>query len=168
MLKGRIMNRYKAAKGARYNNKDAQVIGTHLESLGGEFTPEQVLEEAGSKKSPIHRFFQWNNTKAARQFRLQQARHLVNHLLIVITIDNEEVGTKAFHSIEVELGDATEKEYSSFEVVINDPDRKNQIIERALAEVEAWTERWTQYSSVFGGVFKAVDKARSGRTTNAP
>jgi hypothetical protein len=163
-----MANKYRAAKGARYNHKDAQIIGTHLERLGGEFTPDRVLDEAQKSRSPIHKYFEWDDTEAARQHRLLQARNLVNHLLLIITIDGEEVPTKAFHSIELQIDDETAgREYSSFEVILNDPDRKEQVVERALAEVDAWQARWLHYSEVFGGVFKAVDKVKKSKKISA-
>ena len=168
--KGDIMaSKYRAAKGARYNHKDAQIIGTHLEQLGVEFTPERVLDEAQNSRSPIHKYFEWDDTEAAKQHRLLQARNLVNHLLLVITIDGKAVETKAFHSIEIQMDDETTgREYSSFEVILNDPDRKEQVIERALAEVDAWQSRWLHYSEVFGGVFKAVNKVKKSHISKSP
>ena len=71
-------------------------------------------------------------------------------------------------AIELQIDDETAgREYSSFEVILNDPDRKEQVVERALAEVDAWQARWLHYSEVFGGVFKAVDKVKKSKKISA-
>jgi hypothetical protein len=166
-----MADKYRAAKGARFSHKDAQVIGTHFGQIGGMPTPDQILDEAQDNSSPIHKYFEWDDTEAARQHRLFQARNIINHLLVVITIDGEDRTTKAFHSVDIMMDDETVgRKYAPIEIILQDTDLKEQVIKRALEEVNAWQARWLDYSEVFGGVFKEVDnvKRRQTRISKSP
>ena len=159
-----MANKYRAAKGARFSHKDAQIIGTHFDQIGGTPTPDQIVDKAQDNSSPIHKYFEWDDTEAARQHRLFQARNIINHLLVEITIDGEKRMTKAFHSVDIMMGDETvDRKYASVEIIVQDKDLKEQVIKRALEEVNAWQARWLDYSEVFGGVFKAVDKVKKSQ-----
>jgi hypothetical protein len=43
----------------------------------GELTPSIVVEEAEDEESPLHDRFEWDNDKAAHEYRLAQARTLI-------------------------------------------------------------------------------------------
>lgn len=49
-----------------------------LEALHGKVAPEVVVREARAKESPLHRYFDWNNKRAADKWRLEQARSLIS------------------------------------------------------------------------------------------
>ena len=57
-------------KGAK--DADAQVIGEALEEIrlkaGGELTPGAVVEAARTKRSALHKHFEWNDAVAAEAF----------------------------------------------------------------------------------------------------
>ena len=44
------------------------------EAYGEEFTAEQVLDLAENPRTELHKCFQWDDEKAARSWRLEQAR----------------------------------------------------------------------------------------------
>lgn len=48
-----------------------------LHEKHGVLRSEDVVREARSPRSPLHRAFQWDNAKAAHAFRLHQARQLI-------------------------------------------------------------------------------------------
>lgn len=70
-------------RGARVS---AQVAGERLEHLrtaaSGELTPDRVVADARDPNSPLHPLFEWNETEAAHQYRLVQARSLIRALAI--------------------------------------------------------------------------------------
>jgi len=47
-------------------------------------TAETILDEAKKKSSPLHNFFDWDNTTAGEKWRLQQARILINEVKIIV------------------------------------------------------------------------------------
>jgi hypothetical protein len=60
-----------------------------LQKKHGELTPEVIVKEAFNKRSPLHPIFEWDNDKAAYNYRLQQARVLLNNIEVKIISDNE-------------------------------------------------------------------------------
>lgn len=48
----------------------------------GKLLPESVVERARSARSPLHSFFEWDDTAAAAQHRLWQARNLIREVQI--------------------------------------------------------------------------------------
>jgi len=35
----------------------------------GKVTAQMIVDEASSPKSPVHKFFEWNDTEAGRKYR---------------------------------------------------------------------------------------------------
>lgn len=54
------------------------------EENNGQITTSLVLKDAKRKESPLHDYFEWDDTKAAHQHRLQQARMLIKRVNVVI------------------------------------------------------------------------------------
>src|SRR5690348_11374673 len=55
----------------------------------GEITAREVLDLARPRTSPIHRYFNWDDTDAAEKYRLMQARKLI--ACLVVEIDGQEI-----------------------------------------------------------------------------
>lgn len=67
--------------GSRYS-ADAQKVAEEIYSIGESATTAQILDKARDDKSELHKCFEWDDTKAAKSWRMQQARHLVCNLVI--------------------------------------------------------------------------------------
>ena len=82
------IKKFKARVGSPFKQKDAQEIGEELEKIKTKenLTPISVVERAKNKKSILHKLFEWDDSEAAEQYRLQQARNIVNHVVEVIVI----------------------------------------------------------------------------------
>lgn len=75
---------------------DAQVVGEIYYSLPTK-TPEELLKVAAKKQSAIHSLFNWDDAKAAHEYRLVQARVMVNSLQVEITsIEGKQDRVQAF------------------------------------------------------------------------
>lgn len=56
----------------------------HLLSLAdkdGNIPPKRVLEDAKNPKSPLHKYIEWDDRKAAFLYRLNQARELISYCI---------------------------------------------------------------------------------------
>lgn len=73
-----------------------------IETIYGRITAETVLKAAENKKSPLHELFQWDDDKAAHNYRLQQARIFINNIEVVYVSDGEEKRIPAFEIIRKE------------------------------------------------------------------
>jgi hypothetical protein len=62
---------------------------SHIKEKYGKLNPEFILKSAKSKKSILHSLFEWDNNKAAEQYRLQQVRCIINNIEVIIISDKE-------------------------------------------------------------------------------
>lgn len=67
-----------------------------LEDRRGRLTAEQVVEEARPPSSPIHGCFEWDDSKAAESWRIEQARDLIKRVKIVIEVEEKKVRVVAY------------------------------------------------------------------------
>jgi hypothetical protein len=157
----------------------AQEVGEYLFDLQEkmDITPHNILDDARSESSKLHEFFEWNDGTAAEQWRLQQSRKIINHLEIVVVdaSTEEEVRTRAFHSIYVPKKETKEFEmtagdngddndndepirtYISTVTILKQPNYHEQAIENALRELRGWQRRFNVYSEL-QPVFRAIEE----------
>ena len=71
----------------------SKVVIAELKKLakkhGGQVDPVHVVEAARSAKSPLHKYFTWDNTEAARRWRILEARNLLR-VVVVCTGESPE------------------------------------------------------------------------------
>ena len=133
-----MKRKYKARHGGRYNDKDAKVIGKFLQSTfpDGEYTTKEIVELAKSKSSPIHKYFEWNKTRAAHLYNLQQARNMIN--CVVVEIDGD---LKLPTAISVKV--KNKRVYMDTEKIMEHPEAMEQVLGDAVREIEYWQEKYS-------------------------
>lgn len=151
--------------GSRVSRADALIIGreiTALERRHGEITPESLLDTARGKGHPLHRFFEWDDTSAAAAYRLDQARKLIRSIEIVIEHDNKPpVHVRAFVHIDAQTDDAEDSgRYVGTIRAMTAPDLRQQVVDRALGELESWRRRYEAYAEL-ATIFRAIDSVKS-------
>jgi hypothetical protein len=67
-----------------------------LEDRRGRLTAEQVVEEARPQSSPLHGCFEWDDSKAAESWRIEQARDLIKRVKIVVEIEDKKIRVVAY------------------------------------------------------------------------
>ena len=81
----------------------AQVYGERLEYISSKnknkITPTTVVSDAKNTSSPLHNYFEWNDQKASEEYRLQQARTLINHIVEVVVIEGKPSTQRSFFSV---------------------------------------------------------------------
>lgn len=127
---------YKARVGASFNDKQAKVIGVEVERIKnkkGYIKPEFLVFNARSTIHPLHTFFEWNNTKAGEQYRLHQARHLINHIVEIIVVNKKGTEVRSFHSVTCkDLG----KVYVTISDALKTQDYRNQLLNKSLVALD--------------------------------
>lgn len=91
---------YKAKPGSWFTDHDAEIIGPELEKLigSGKGTPDEIVKSASKPESPLHRYYDWDDAIAACKWRKQQARLMVNAIVVV---RDDDVEMPAFESVPV-------------------------------------------------------------------
>jgi hypothetical protein len=139
---------------------DPQKVGAALETLwngnGGHLAPEDVVVEAAKRRSVLHPYFEWDDTEAARQYRLSQAGYLIR--AIVVSPAESEPPFEPVRAF-VSVGGPDDEQARSFTHIreaMRDEELRGQVLQRARAELVAWRKRYADLQA-FAEVFAAVD-----------
>jgi hypothetical protein len=146
---------YKFKEGSRING-DPQVFGDHIESLrikrGGTLTAEDVLSDAKRARSPLHDHFEWNDSAAAEQYRLVQAREILRAIVVVYE-EAECNPVRAFVTVNADAG----TQFTSIEHAMSESDLRMQVLQRAKRELDDWRRRYSDLVE-FSKLFTVIDK----------
>jgi glutamate synthase domain-containing protein 2 len=153
------MPTYTYRAGYRPALKDPQAVGDKLQELRDKhkgLTASIVIEDAKNKNSVLHGAFEWNDSKAAHEWRLHSARHLMR---AVITKELDSSGEIRYQPAFVFVKTEEGPRYESLARVLDDDEMRLQVINRALKEFEQWQKRYKEYEE-FLSVFESFDKTR--------
>lgn len=153
------MPKYVPSSHAKFSKDQAQLIGDHLEAMP-EITPEAIVDDASEPDSPLHQFFQWDDTEAARQWRLQEAGNLVRSVRVVVQTSSGTETTRGFLSVRVVRDDKEVREYKPIEIVRQEPILADQVMRDAMSALDAWKTKYEQCHDLFGPVVAAIDDVR--------
>jgi hypothetical protein len=135
------MAEYVPRFGAHISKTQAIRYGNRLEEIAveGEITPELVLEDAKDSASPLHDYFEWDDSTAAFEWRLQQARVLIRSIDLVRE-DRPQETTNAYHFVKTT--------YVASAKVFSDEEKSRHVIDNALSELKGWQIRYKQYKEL--------------------
>ena len=115
---------------------------------------EDVVEAATDPDSPLHDQFTWDDTKAAKEYRLWQARELIR--VVVQVLPNTEKSTRVF----VSLMDDRQSDgggYRTMIDVLRTPIHRAKLLEQAKAEADAYRQKY-QLLEELAEIFAAMDR----------
>lgn len=127
------------------------------EAHGGLLKAPDVIESARNEASPLHSWFDWNDSIAAHNWRLVQARSLIRYAVTYIESDPNRTPIRAFVSLSpqrVEGGG-----YRAMVEVLQTPSMRQQMLEDALDEHLTYERRWAHLNELT----KAFDEFRKLR-----
>lgn len=129
----------------------------------GKLTASGILKEAEKKTSPLHALFEWDNTKAAHQYRMWQSRSMVKRLNLSIEVDEEKL-------VHVPVVNSKEGEYkpvkvvveiiSDFELAMNEAVSKLAAAERSVKLLQDVAAKESpDRAAVLGVAIKSIETA---------
>ena len=121
-----------------------------IQKTYGSLSAGLVLKEAKKKRHPLHPYFNWDDSDAAKKWRLHQANMLISRAQITIT-DHEERTISAFISVNKEDG----REFVHTAEAINDDQIALQIFAQLEARI-ATLQDHLQYLNLLQGVSKTA------------
>jgi hypothetical protein len=151
---------FEFAEGARFQPgavKDAKLVGEHIEMLRkkckGELTPEDILADAKHDNSPLHSFFEWDDSAAAQQHRLQQARGLIRAVVAVyVQEDKPAVRQRAY----VHIAERSAPHYREATHAMSQTKTREMVLKTALSELQAWKRKYKDLKE-FAALIKIID-----------
>lgn len=129
---------------------------------GGLLTEEAILTAARAKKHPLHDRFTWNNTEAAKQWRLEEARSLIRS--VYVTIERPKHGpitVRAYASLPTDRESGVG--YRAIGDIMASRDQRKELLASALSELEAFKRRYGNLTELVP-VFTAFESVKAKRT----
>lgn len=137
-----------------------------LESAAGRLAPADVVEAARDPQSPLHSHFEWDDTDAARKYRLDQARTLIRSVKIEVTV--REVPLSVVSYVRDPDANTREAGYCSVTQLRSEEDAARAAIVDEMKRVSSAVSRAKALAAVLGvsneiAQIEAIAKAISDR-----
>lgn len=117
---------------------DAQLVAEEIMDIGESATPEQIVNRAEDKSTELHKCFTWEDTEAAKKWRLQEARQVVNHLVVRRSPkEDKKTEVRLFHKTDNNDG------YKPVTVIVRKQDEYTSMLQRALGELKAFQKKYS-------------------------
>ena len=146
----------------------ATAIEKELEQIrkenGGTLQPKNVVDFARNPKTALHNRFTWDDSKAAEEYRLWQARSIIKVCVKLIPRpDGESIESRVYVSL---YGDRKEggDGYRTLVSVLNDKEQRAQLLSQALSEYEALGRKYQDLTEL-AEIFSAISNVRKIKKT---
>jgi len=143
------------------NAPDANVANKFIERIKekrGGITPQLLMIESKRKKSPLHNCFEWDDSKAAEEFRIVQAREILRFLVVEIESDDEqeEPRTVRAYIAPSSVGKEENTSYLTIEDVCKDDELSAAYLRQLHRELRIISNKIRNFDE-FSDVVKAID-----------
>lgn len=144
----------------------ADVIGQEFERIEAEegaVTDRNFLEASRPEDAPGHKLFEWDDAKAAENYRLVQSRNIINNLTVTLTMpeSGKQKTTVAFVNVNpVKNGG----KYISVPVALANEDMRKTILSNALAELESFKRKYetlTELADLWSPIDTVLDALKA-------
>lgn len=105
---------------------------------GGILKPNDVVTFAEDPKTALHKRFEWDDNKAAHEYRLEQARYIIRVAVIVNPSTGENIRTYVSLRNDRDNGDS----YRTMVDVLNDKKLFNMMLEDALTDLHTFENKY--------------------------
>lgn len=162
-MKKRSSATYRVRHGFRLRSLSrAREWGKELVRLNGlgKRSPREIVAAAKSKTSPLHDYFDWNDTRAAEAWRIEQAKYLLRAIEIrLVAPAKTDSGvpityTRAIRSVAT----PDDRAYRTAKDIRASKTLSMAAVDGAMKELIEWRDRFQHYADVFGPVFDAIYK----------
>lgn len=131
----------------------AQKAGEELERIGlecGGITPEKIVEESKDPDAVLHKCFEWNDERAAHQYRIAQAQKIIRTITVEIERkDTLPVQVRAFFPVQ----DA----YTPIQKILSEPSMTDVLLRDAKAQLASFYDKYKILSELCG-VMAEIEK----------
>lgn len=134
--------------GLAVKNLTPAAIGQELARIReqrGALTPLAVVEAARAKKNPLHAAFEWDDSAAAHQYRLTQARRLIVSVRVIEP--EQEANVPAFVSVRVP---DTGRQYLPTVEALSDEQLRARVLQEVRQFIESVERRYRHFAELAG------------------
>ena len=142
MLKVAWKNEVAARKYGKIGDPEKVYIELELiRAEHGVITPKHVVKRAEPPENYLHRFFEWNDKKAAQKYREEQARKLINSIVIVKEDPKHEPQTVTPYINVVVSKHRTRGKCAYTHISVVDGESLCKTVEYGLKQIKAYASR---------------------------
>lgn len=150
--------------GMEYENmkdKTKEKIKTELERIramnpDGLLKPEDVEREARDKNNPLHPLLLWDDSEAARKYRLIQVRWLIKDVIVIGGRTTYKPGTHDATDVPVYVSLGNDRKadggYRVLAEVVNSDELRAQLLADAEREMEFYATRYRTLAELQPGI----------------
>ena len=118
--------------------------------------PEVVVQEASSDDSPLHKYFEWDDSVAGQRWRVHQAR-----MMIALSVEFiPGVKTSEEVKVFVSLRDERCEGYRTIVQVMSDEENREQLLMDALAELQYFKKKYAVLKEL-SRIFESIDEVNN-------
>ena len=122
------------------SNREAQVVGERLDKLTikneGELKPTQIVDDARPINSPLHKYFEWDDSIAGEKHRKQQARNLTGWVIEATYVKGTATEQRSFFNVINAKGKSV---YVTIGTITKTPDYLIQLINESVEQINSLT-----------------------------
>lgn len=155
---------WKSGSRIKGNAQESGELFKQLSETKDGLTAETLLEANKPETAPLHNDYEWNDEKAAHEWRLHQSRHFINSLAVkVVSEDAAETETivRAFH-----IADEP-SHYEPITAIIKEKTKYEQLLQTAYSELQAFRRKYSvlkELNPIFESIEKVVDDEKRKQT----
>jgi hypothetical protein len=125
---------------------DLESLLREVRERRGLLTPQNVVEEAKPQDHPLHSHFEWEDSIAAHEFRIIQARQLIRRVTVTrVTPDDMPMTVRTFHSVAGPQGRA----YEPIEEIIEEPMTMRILLSQMRRDFAALKRRYAHMAQFY-------------------
>ena len=123
-----------------------------LEKTGG-LSAKRLVDVSRPEDAPLHKAFEWDDAKAAESFREEQARHIIQ-AIILVPEHKDQPPTRQFVKWERETN-----YYESVETVMRNESKREGLLKMALRDLRSFEDKYSTLTEL-APVFSAIDEVK--------
>lgn len=156
----RVREEYRAREGASITDAQAKLLGQEMEAMereGVPVTPSNLIARCEAPEHPLNSLFQWDDARAAIQWRLEQARRAIASV-VVVRVATGEVA-RAAYSVVVNDTTAQHREYVRRDVVESQDALRMQVSVELYSRIRAALREARSLGLVAEPAWERIDAA---------
>jgi hypothetical protein len=144
-----------------YNKSAGPEIKRLIKKNNGILTAEMLVKYAKNESSPLHKYFTWDDTEAAKKCRIYEARTLLR--VCVEILPNSK--SKTYSRVTAHLTSDGEG-YRIMTEVLSDKEMSERLLSDALNELEAFRKKYARLKQL-SAIFGMIDKLKKIKITDS-
>lgn len=134
----------------------------------GEITDLGVLEEARKENHPLYKWFNWDDSEAAEQYRKLQAQNLIRSLVVVYK-ESPKTPVRAYQVVKKEPTQSPKRTaYSTTDEILSNPQSRDRLIAEAIRIAMDFRRRFRmlhELDQVVESLNKAIEALQESSVT---